>query len=367
MSFGVGVYVGSKSLDISSGWYPIAFKGQISITAKYPNRGGVSKTFPIPDGCMLFVQSVGSPSAHTSYNSFGDTATGYIMTASISGSTVTLRQLLWYGYAGSPLNGRRVTFNVFAYYPVDKVIGSWGALFRDGGVATALNDTSRLNVLRKKIELVTSSGNFTRNTGVNSWEPAPSVYMSDTAHNAATIYVYKSGDYWVVNVRRSGGRYYNGGGKTKVNGASSGRVRIAVFGLPPQSVPSHGLAIYGKDGGVAFSSLNPPEMPRGFIDLPSPSGRPNISSRTWSTYTDNAPQQVPTDKKIMYQPKMLGTAKMYYTPLPLCTQLRAGNTLTCGVLKASRGGMPVGGSSFGYWGEKTGSPPIPYIYEDDYF
>ncbi|MGI2183331.1 hypothetical protein ACRN9F_13930 [Shewanella oncorhynchi] len=368
MSYGLALYAQDRTIDITSGWYPMAFKGTIEFTVKYLSAADVVQDFVIPNGCRLFIQPAGAAVRHTSYVSFGSTVyTGYIVSSKCDGGRVTLSQSLWYGGADSPLNNSVVKFNVYAYYPVANVPDNYGILFADGGVAVALSNANRLNVERFKYTITNADREIDVSTAIASTEPPPSVYVSDTGYNAMASYVYSSGGYWRVKCLRAGG-LYNVGSTYNDEPPRSGTVKIIAFGSPLQTLPSWGLAFYGDDGGVAFSSANPPEMPRGYLISPTPLANPP-GSAGWHAIGDSNPQQFPNfaTKKPMYQARLIGAAKLSFTPFPVGIWLKSDGTFTCGVLTKGAGSMPVGGSAFGYWGESSVNSPIPYIHEDDYF
>uniref|UniRef100_UPI004047CD24 hypothetical protein n=1 Tax=Shewanella baltica TaxID=62322 RepID=UPI004047CD24 len=368
MSFGLALYDSGRTIDITSGWYPMAYKGSVDFTVKYLSSPEVIQDFDIPAGCRLFVQPAGPAVKHDSYVSFGSAVyTGYIISSKCAGGRVTLSQDLWYGYADSPLNNTVVKFNVYAYYPAGSVPDTYGILFAGGGVSVALSNANRLNVERFKYSVTTIDREIDVSTGIPSSDPPPSTYVSDTGYNAMATYVYSSSGYWRVKCLRTGG-LYNVGSTYNDEQPRTGTVKIIAFGSPLQTLPSWGLAFYGDDGGVAFSSANPPEMPRGYLSSPTPLANPP-GSAGWHAIGDSNPQQFPdfTTKKPMYQARLIGAAKLSFTPFPVGIWLKSDGTFTCGVLTKGVGNMPVGGSAFGYWGESSVNSPIPYIHEDDYF
>jgi len=368
MSYGLALYAQDRTIDITSGWYPMAFKGTIEFTVKYLSSADVVQDFVIPSGCRLFIQPAGAAVRHSSYVSFGSTVyTGYIVSSKCDGGRVTLSQSLWYGYADSPLNNSVIKFNVYAYYPVANIPDSYGMLFTGGGVSVALSNANRLNVERFKYIITNADREIDVSTGITSAEPPPSVYVSDTGYNAMASYVYSSGGYWRVKCLRAGG-LFNIGSTPSDEQPRAGTVKIIAFGSPLQTLPSWGLAFFGDDGGVAFSSDNPPEMPKGYLNPPTPSV-PYLPSAGWYALDDANSQYVPdfNTKKPMLQARLIGVSKISFSPLTVGIWLKSDGLFTCGVLTKLAGRMPIGGSASGYWGESSANSPIPYIHEDDYF
>ncbi|WP_072669720.1 hypothetical protein [Vibrio injensis] len=367
MSYGLSIYDLDKSLNISSGWFPMSYKGTMTFQVKYLSSPTITQEFDIPAGCLVFVQPAGPAVRHIAYtDSFGTVFSGYVLRTTVSGSLVSISQELWYGYSSSPLNNQYVSFNIYAYYPVTSALNDYGILLAGSGVSVALSNTSRLNVVRFKTALSTSSKELTVSTGIPASETAPSVYISDSGFNAIACYLFQSQGVWHVMIMRAGGRYYVDFTYTEEN-PRSGEVKVIAFGDPPQSVPEYGMAFFGDDGGVAFRSDFIPEMPRGYLSPPSPVVNPP-GSAGWHSIGDSNAQMIPdfSTKKPMIKARLIGISKLSGLPFPVSTWLKSNGSLTCGVLRKGQGSLPVGGF-FGYWGENSNNSPIMYIHEDDYF
>lgn len=333
--YGIATY-GSKMFNLA-GARPLTYVGTMDVPITLGKNNNASQSFAsvCPTGSTLIAipDNVSCPLRPSVSNVLD--YRGLVISVDNAARSVSLNLNLDYtgvnySFAGAP-SERPSKVNVFCIY-AEASIDGYGIKVIGGGQFPYVVDSRYGMFLSYKWE-----GNFTGNLTL------------PVADNAIVFCSWNNPDVAIVydTASKTLKGYYNGGSQSGI----SIYLRVCAFSIRVPVMPAWGIAIYGADRRVSFTSEETPMLYRGQINTPNSGNAP--------TYFSDADQ----------------------AQGPMIPVFRIGGRLATGVwfhLGIRRTGNAVvgGGTNIVATGDTSGrnydtisydSKPIPFIWASDYF
>lgn len=355
-------------INLSAGWLPSFYVGDISINISGSRPGPVTVNFTVPhaDTVLFIVPSTKTGNAY----SYSGTGIFWYTDCIITGHQATVSTTYLSYISSMPTD--QVTYQVYGYLPAASDPSGYGIQFLDSGADTMFLTSTVPNVARWKIEAAVGQGRTLEyDTSIPDTEATPCPFISDTGHNAIACYMFKSGGSWWVRVQRlypDCNLNQDPFGEGYINRAPyAGTIRVIVFTQYDGSESDYGMSLYGADGTRVYSTVAPPLMLRRQLTLPAPT---YIVDGTIPRISDNAGDQF-TAAELALEPMINGV-------LQGILRLNGRYHWECSSYVSPTGKYTVGtnryavernffGTSHGWWGPSYTGATGTWVAGTDYF